>query len=169
MANDRITRVIAPRVGANKTRFTNMAQDVAPTIARETNALSRGNTYEQVSNQLQDVEAQFDAAHDARFQSGAVDPSNSGSASTRKFAGASLLDSLKAKRDALIYKAQEASKFPGEKTNLNSSGQETIKTETQGQPYGENSTVPAYRERADKIQEAIDIIEKGARRPPTTT
>lgn len=68
---DRIVDVMAPKVGANKTRFGNKAAKIAPQIAREADltALSREGLARKVEAKLADATSVMDDAADARLAS----------------------------------------------------------------------------------------------------
>lgn len=65
-ASRRIVDVISPKVGANKIRFGNMAEQVAPAVARETTGLTRTAVSDSIASNLENATAKLDAAADAR-------------------------------------------------------------------------------------------------------
>lgn len=99
-AQSRVADVISPKVGANKARFGNQAQKVAPDLAKdiatEGAPMSRSGLAAQVETKLGEAEAALDAAADARGMSASVETQP-------------ILDALKAKRQALVAEAVDAS------------------------------------------------------------
>jgi hypothetical protein len=73
----RIVDVMAPKVGANKVRFGNLAKQVAPRLAEEPGmgAFSRQGLGAKIGNKLGESEAMLDAANDARTPGELVDTS----------------------------------------------------------------------------------------------
>ena len=67
-ATARITDVMAPKVGANKVRFGNVAQKVAPALAKEEGllAFSREGLFGKVAEKLEEATTHLDEAADAR-------------------------------------------------------------------------------------------------------
>lgn len=64
-ATARVVDVMVPKLGPNKRKFGTMAVDVAPTVARETTAVTRGGLLEQAATKLDDANAALEAAYDA--------------------------------------------------------------------------------------------------------
>lgn len=64
-AATRTADVMVPKIGPNKRKFGNMAAQVAPTVARETTAVTRGGMLEQGLTRLDDLNAALDAGYDA--------------------------------------------------------------------------------------------------------
>ena len=99
-AASRVVDVMAPKVGPNKTRFGNMAEDVAPAvakdIAKEPRMWTREALHGHVQTRLGEAEAALDAASDARL-------------AARTFNTKPLIDALMEKRRALTSEAVEAS------------------------------------------------------------
>lgn len=97
-ATKRMAGVMSPRVGANKTRFGNMAKDVAPQIARdpELGAISRDSLASGVSARLEEAQTGLDNAANARL-------------SARTFKTQPLLDALLEKRRKLTAESVEGS------------------------------------------------------------
>lgn len=100
-ASSRVSDVMRPTVGANKTRFANMADDVAPALVRrgEVGGWSREGLANRVSSRLAEAEHALDAASDARL-------------SARTFPTGPILSDLMAKRRALMAEAVEGSQHP---------------------------------------------------------
>lgn len=142
----RITDVISPKVGANKLRFGNMAEDVAPTIARETTALTRMGIADQVGEKLQGATQALDAAADARLNA-------------RTFSTQPVIDGLKAARDKLTSKAVEGSQYPPDVTNLTASGQETVLSQRQAAPLGKDVVPGPNAVRVAQIDQAIKEVQ----------
>lgn len=105
-ANSRYEQVMAPQVGPNKTRFGNMAKDVAPELASDPNmsALSRTGLQGKVEQAFESAKAQLDAAADSRNKGAAFDTKP-------------ILDSLQKARAALVAEAVDASHPIPEVTN----------------------------------------------------
>jgi hypothetical protein len=99
----RVADVMAPKVGPNKVRFGNMAQEIAPkvaeTIAKEGAPLSREGLHARVADKLADAEAMLDEAADARL-------------SARTFQTKPMVDALLERRKALTAQAVEADTLP---------------------------------------------------------
>lgn len=99
----RVADVMSPKVGANKVRFGNQAEQVAPQIAKDLAAdgapLTREGLHTQVGAKLAEAEAALDAAADARL-------------SARTFETKPLIDALMEKRAALTAEAVEGSRTP---------------------------------------------------------
>jgi hypothetical protein len=62
----RVVNVIAPKIGPNRVRFGNMAEDVAPAVARQTTGLTRAGVADSITSNLDDATAALDAAANAR-------------------------------------------------------------------------------------------------------
>jgi hypothetical protein len=94
----RVEDVIAPKVGANKTRFGNMAADVAPDLAKnpDLTAWSREGFHGKVGEAFAAAEQNLDAVADARL-------------SARTFETKPIIDALMEKRKALTAESVEAS------------------------------------------------------------
>jgi hypothetical protein len=92
----RVADVMAPKVGANKVRFGNMAEKVAPVLAKELAGdgapITRTGFHQQIGAKLAEAEQALDAAADARLQ-------------TRTFSVKDILSGLEAKRAELTAKA----------------------------------------------------------------
>lgn len=110
-ATSRVADVMAPKVGPNKTRFGNMADDVAPAVAKdiatEPRMWTREALHGHVQTRLGEAEAALDAASDARL-------------AARTFNTKPLIDALMERRKALTSEAVEASK-PAQKVGERSS------------------------------------------------
>lgn len=76
LAQERVTDVMAPKVGANKVRFGGMAEKVAPAVAKdlanEGAPWTREGLHSRISQKLAEAEAELDAAADARPASAQV-------------------------------------------------------------------------------------------------
>ena len=101
-AASRVADVMSPKVGANKTRFGNMGEKVAPQIADELAAegapLSRQTFHAEQRAKLAEAEAGLDAASDARLKASTFDTKP-------------LIDALLEKRRALTSEAVEGSRI----------------------------------------------------------
>lgn len=62
---NRAVETLAPTVGPNKVRLANQMADAAPTVLRETNALTRSGVLDQAGVKLQGAYDALDAAYDA--------------------------------------------------------------------------------------------------------
>jgi hypothetical protein len=100
-ASSRVADVIAPKVGANKARFGGMADDVAPTLAKDMAnggaPWSREGLHAHVGAKLAQAEQALDAASDARL-------------AARTFPTQPLIKALQEKRNALTAEAVEGSR-----------------------------------------------------------
>lgn len=146
----RIADVMAPKVGANKARFGNMAADVAPKIAedlaREGAPLSREGLHQMVQDKLGAAETALDAAHDARFKST--------STPTKP-----LLDALRAKRAALTSEAIDASDITP-KAGVARTGDGTVSFTKTAVPLGEDVVPSPNAARVAVIDKAIEEVKK---------
>lgn len=146
----RVADVMAPKVGANKARFGNMAADVAPQIAediaRDGAPLSREGLHQMVQDKLGAAEVALDAAHDARFKSAAT-PTKP------------LLDALRAKRAALTSPAIEASDITPQ-AGVDRAGDGTIAFTKTAVPLGEDVVPAPNADRVAVIDKAISEIKK---------
>jgi hypothetical protein len=97
-AQARVADVMSPKVGANKTRFANKADDVAPELvkelAEEGAPLTRQGFHGDIKTKLSSAEEALDAAADTRLNA-------------RTFETKPILDALKEKRRALTAEAVE--------------------------------------------------------------
>lgn len=113
-ATANVVDVIAPKVGANKTRFGNMAQQVAPEIARDTTGISRAAVADSVAGKLEDASAALDDANDARLNG-------------KSYPTKPVLDALAAKRGRLTSQAVQGSQFtPQSGVNRPPIGQDVV-------------------------------------------
>lgn len=100
-AASRVADVMSPKVGANKVRFGNQAEKVAPQIAKDLAKdgapLTREGLHTQIGSKLAEAEAGLDAAADARL-------------AARTFETQPLIDGLLEKRAALTSEAVEGSR-----------------------------------------------------------
>jgi len=97
-ATDRIADVISPKYGANRARFGNMAQDVAPTVARKTTGMTRGTIADSIASKLDDATSALDEAADSRLNA-------------KSYPTGPIISALKAARDKLTAQAVDASQF----------------------------------------------------------
>ena len=146
-ASRRITDVIKPTVGANKVRFANMATDVAPAVARETTGLTRSALADSIAGKLEESTSGLDEAANQRL-------------GARSVPTQPIIDSLMSARRRLTAEAVDASKVPGTKTNLNSSGQETVLTKTTAEPLGKDVVPTPNTGRVAQIDQAIKEIKQ---------
>lgn len=98
-AAKRVVDVMAPKVGPNKTRFGNMAEEVAPSLAKMPDGApwSREGLHEQISQRLEQAVSALDDAANNRLASRPVDTKP-------------ILDALQARRDRLTAKPVEGSR-----------------------------------------------------------
>ncbi len=124
-ANEKLARVISPQVGPNKTRLGNKAMDIAPDLLRDPSltGYSRGGVANKIQARFEQATEGLDVAADARLASQQV--------RTRP-----LLAELDKRIGELPAQPVEASKVTPTKTNLNSAGQETVRTKTEAVAYG---------------------------------
>lgn len=97
-AAERTAQTIRPTVGANKVRFGRMADDVAPSVARETTGLTRSAMADSISGKLEEATAQLDQAADNRL-------------AAKSYPTQPVLDSLQAARKKLTAEAVQGSRF----------------------------------------------------------
>lgn len=155
-AADRVADVMSPKVGANKTRFGNNAEKVAPEIAkdlaREGAPLTREGLHGRVQASLMQAEQGLDAASDARL-------------AARTFETQPLIDDLLRKRQELTAEAVDASQFPpaGRDTNI-SRAQQTAGFGPAERPFATpvgESVVPAHSmTRVAEIDRAIKELQQ---------
>jgi hypothetical protein len=153
-AAKRVVDVIAPKVGANKTRFGNMAADVAPAIAEEPglNAISRSSLGQKVSGRLAEAETALDEAADAR---------NAGRAYTTK----PIIDALLEKRRALTAEPVEGS-LPERATSsrlspiLDERGKPIEVVKQKAQAIGEDVVPSPNASRVAQIDKAIAELKQ---------
>lgn len=100
IAAERVSDVMRPKVGANKVRFGNMAEQVAPSLAKAPDgaAWSREGLHAQVSARLEQAESALDEAANQRL-------------STRTFPTRPIIDDLLEKRRRLTAEAVEGSRI----------------------------------------------------------
>jgi len=95
----RVADVMSPKVGANKARFGNQAERVAPALAKDTElaSMTREGFHGKVGERLARAEEGLDAASDARL-------------AARSFDTAPLIEALEQRRMALTAEAPDAMK-----------------------------------------------------------
>lgn len=146
----RVADVMAPKVGANKVRFGNAAEKVAPAIAKDIAAegapLTREGLHSMVGGKLQEAEQALDAAADARL-------------SARTFPTKPIVDALLEKRRALTSEAVEASQYPPKVSNLTAKGEETVLSQKQATPIGKDVVPAPNKARVAAIDQAIKEIQ----------
>lgn len=125
-ANARMVDAIVPKVGPNKVRLGNKAADIAPKLLRDPGlgAFSRGGLAEKITAKLEAATEGLDAASNSRLASQQVQTGP-------------LLKALDESIAELTAQPVEASKVTPTKTNLNSAGEETVRTETLPQSLGQ--------------------------------
>jgi hypothetical protein len=141
-ATSRLVDVTAPKTGPNKARFGNMADKVAPRLAREDGmgAASRSGLADKVAERLADAQSALDTAADERN-------------GLKTFETAPLVAQLKAARAKLVsnaVKASEAERVTSERVSpiLDERGKPTVVTEQSAKPLGRDvvptENQPAY-------------------------
>lgn len=152
----RVTDVMAPKVGANKVRFGNMAEKVAPQVVEDLSAngapLSREGLRDQMGQQLATAEAGLDAASDARL-------------AARTFPIKPLVDALMEKRKALTAEAVKGSALPREaveKTSplVDASGTPIVTTSLKANPIGADVVPSPNASRVAVIDQAINELKQ---------
>lgn len=156
-AAERVANVMAPKVGANKVRFGNMAEQVAPSLAKMPDgaAWSREGLHAQVGARLEAAEAALDEAANARL-------------GARTFPTQPIIEDLMAKRRRLTSEAVEGSRVSAGatvtgKTTGTGFGPEPPKTVTaggRGGPIGSDVVPAPNRTRVAEIDRAIGEIKK---------
>lgn len=153
-ATEKMADVISPKVGREKLRFGQMAQDVAPTLARDpaTAAVSRAGLAAKVETQLDAARQALDDAHDAR------------NPATARYDTQPLVDQLTAARDKLVAQPVEGSQVTPKTVTkpsavLGPDGQPVTTTTQQAVPLGTPQVapqdLPAYR----ALSTAIDQVK----------
>lgn len=144
----RVADVMAPKVGANKARFGQMADQVAPSLAKAPDgaAWSREGLHAQVQARLAEAEAGLDAAADARI-------------GTRPIQTQPIIDDLMAKRKRLTAEAVEGSRVPPKRSNFTTSVEDPIFTKKTAVPLGEDVVPAPNAERVAQIDQAIKEIK----------
>jgi hypothetical protein len=150
----RVTETIAPKVGANKTRFGNMAEAVAPEIAAkpELSAWSREGLHAKVKQGLVAAEQGLDEAADARL-------------SARTFPTKPLIEGLLEKRRQLTAEAVEGSSVPRtavERTSsvLDEQGKPVTVTDLKQKPIGKDVVPGPNAGRVAEIDRAISELKQ---------
>lgn len=135
----RVADVMTPKVGANKTRFANIAEDVAPKIAADKDlagGFSREALHGGVATKLDAATTALDAAADARL-------------AARSFPTKPLIDALKEKIRALTSEAVEASDLE-RPSNLR----------TASRPLGKDVVPSPNAARVAVLQKAVQELEQ---------
>lgn len=155
-AVSRVADVMAPKVGPNKTRFGNMAEDVAPAIAAElpkdARLWTREGLHSRVGTKLGEAEAALDAASDARL-------------AARSHTTQPIIDALMEKRRRLTSEAVEASEYPRTPVQRASSvlddrGQPITVTDYEVRPLGRDVVSGPDLERVAVIDRAIAELKQ---------
>lgn len=154
-AASRVTDVMSPKVGPNKTRFGNQAEKVAPQLAqdlaKEGAPLSRQSFHADIAAKADDAAAGLDAAADARL-------------GARSFQTQPLIDALLEKRSALTAKADQANAIQYRPISVEGKPATTF-IEDLG-PIGEDVVPGPNQARVAVIDQAISELK---RLGPTTT
>lgn len=154
-AASRVVDVMAPKIGANKTRFGGMAEKVAPQIAKDLTAdgapLSRQGLHVQLQGKLHAAEEALDAAHDARFKADA-------------FPTQPIIKDLLAKRQALTAEAVRGSEFPRTAVSRQSAildphGNPITVTDLKAKPIGSDVVPAPNNPRVAQIDRAIKEVK----------
>jgi len=151
----RVTDVMSPKVGPNKTRFGNMAARVAPNIAQDLTRLgaplTRAGLQRRVASQLDEATQALDAAADQRL-------------SARSFETGPIVEQLRLAQEPLVVKAVDASR-PNLETVIRKSpivddmGQPFTVAEKKVVPVGRNVIPSENQPRFNAIQNTIDELE----------
>lgn len=149
IANEKIEDVIAPKVGANKVRFGNMAEDVAPAIAKEAGlgGWSREALHRGIGEKLQQAEAALDEAANTRLNARTIPTSP-------------IIADLMAKRARLTAEAVEGSQLKPKVSNLTPAGEETVLTTKTGVPLGKDVVPGPNAARVAVIDKAIAELKE---------
>lgn len=152
-AASRVASVMRPTVGANKTRFGNMAETVAPDIAAnpDLSAWSREGLHAKVQQGLSAAEDGLNAAADARL-------------SARSFATQPIIDDLIAKRARLTSVSEEASSVTPKTTSrtspiLDARGQPITTDTTTAVPAGSDQVPAPNSARVAQLNQAIGELK----------
>lgn len=153
-AAKRYTEVMAPKVGANKTRFGRMAEEVAPDLAQDPTmgALSRSGLHGKVADRLAQAEQALDEAHDSRLNA-------------RTFETRPMLEALARKRKEFEAQAVEGSRvgYQGRRMEINPESGEVraaVDGVAPGGPIG-RSVVPAPNHaRVGMINQAMNELRQ---------
>lgn len=149
----RVAETITPKVGANKIRFANTAERVAPQLAKELpKTWSRAGLQSHVETQLAAAEAALDEAANSRL-------------AARSFPTNDIISGLLAKRRRLTAEAVEGSSVPRETVTRNSaildeSGTPIEVSEGQTAPIGRDVVPSPNATRVAQIDKAIDEIRR---------
>lgn len=155
-AAGKITDVMAPKVGANKVRFGNNAEAVAPKLAQDLAKdgapFTRTGLADQVGSKLAEAQRQLDAVSDARL-------------SARSFETKPLIDALLEKRRALTAEAVDAStpaQAVTERTSplLDEFGKPAVTTSKTAVPIGKDVVPGPNAPRVAVIDQAIDELRQ---------
>ncbi len=154
-AASKVADVISPKVGANKTRFANNAEVVAPALAIDLAAdgapLTRGGFHTQVQAKLAEAQAGLDAASDARPD--------------RTYPTASIISDLLEKRNQLTAEAVKGvqnPRTPVRRTSsiLDESGKPIEVTDQTTRPIGRDVVPGPNAARVAKIDQAIAELKQ---------
>ena len=153
-AASRIANVMRPEVGANKTRFGNIAERVAPDLAKNPamTAWSREGFHTKIQQGLASSEAALDDAANARL-------------SARTFSTQPILDDLLAARKRLTSEAVEGSQAQRTATTrtspiLDERGRPIAVTEMKSSPVGRDVVPGPNAGRVAQIDQAIAEIKQ---------
>lgn len=162
-ARSRITNVMSPKVGQNKVRFGNMADKVAPAIAKdiatEGAPWTREGLHARIGEKLGEAEAALDAASDARL-------------AARTFPTAPLIGMLRVKRAQLMAEAVEGSHpiptvhgaggtpTPSGLTRNVSTGRMQPALVKEGRALGQDVIPAPYAARVAVIDQAISELQR---------
>lgn len=149
-ATSRVVDVMAPKIGANKARFGNMAEGVAPAIAKDLAAdgapASRAGLHRMMQGKLDVAAEALDTAHDARFKSAS-------------FPTKPIINHLLEKRQALTSEAINASKIEP-KVSVTRAGDGTITQTKTAVPLGEDVVPSPNAARVAVIDQAISELKQ---------
>lgn len=150
-----VADVMTPKVGANKTRFSGLADKVAPEIAADPELQgfwSRQGFHDAIGAKLAGAEEGLDAASDARL-------------SARTFNTDPIIADLEKKKSALMAKSVDASQPEAKVTTRTSpivdpQGRPITVTNTAAVPVGRDVIPAPNRARAAQIDQAIAELKQ---------
>jgi hypothetical protein len=153
-ASERVADVMSPKVGPNKTRFGNRAEDVAAPLLKSgaAKAWTREGFHENVSARLAEAERGLDAAHDQRL-------------AARTFETKPMIDALLEQRKRFTARAVEGSSVPRGTRRRTSSlvderGKPIEVTESVRTPIGADVVPEPNNPRVAVIDKAIDELRQ---------
>lgn len=154
IGREKVSDVMAPKVGANKVRFGNMAEAVSPELLKRKSVrgLSREGLHSSVQENLATAEAALDAVADARLNA-------------RTFPTSPIIADLMAKRRALTaesVEASQASRVSSTRTSpiVDAQGKPITVTEHAAKPLGRDVEPAPNAPRIAAIDQAIAELKQ---------